>query len=237
MWMRCHVQTSGVSLMRQEPLNNVIRAAYHALSAVFGGAQSLHVDSYDEAYSVPTEEAALLSLRTQQLIQAETGVTEVVDPLGGSFYVEALTNDIEARILDEVDEIERMGGYVAVIEKGWLHRKIADHFYREQDMIERGDIKLVGYNIHKAPGELPPIEVFQYPEGVEERQKARLARLRERRDNEKVNSALTALGEACQRKKNVVPYTVDCARVGCSGGEIFKVFKQAYGLWKPPMLW
>lgn len=237
LWMRCHVQTSGVSLMRQEPLNNIIRAAYQALSAVFGGAQSLHVDSYDEAYSVPTEEAALLSLRTQQIIQAETGVTEVVDPLGGSFYVEALTNDIEVRILDEVDEIERMGGYVAVIKRGWLHRRIADHFYREQSMIERGDIKLVGYNIYKAPGEVPPIEVFKYPEGVEERQKARLARLRERRDNEKVNSALTALGEACRRKKNVVPYTVDCARVGCTEGEIFKVFKQAYGLWRPPALW
>ena len=235
LWMRCHVQTSGVSLRRQEPLNNIIRAAYHALSAVLGGAQSLHVDSYDEAYSVPTEEAALLSLRTQQIIQAETGVTEVVDPLGGSFYVEALTNDIEARIVDEVDEIERMGGYVAIIEKGWLHGKIADHFHREQSMIERGDIKLVGYNIHKAPGELPPIEVFQYPEGVEERQKARLAGLRERRDNEKVNSALTALGEACKRKKNVVPYTVQCAKVGCSKGEIFKVFKQAYGLWRPPV--
>ena len=237
MWMRCHVQTSGVSLMRQEPLNNIIRAAYHALASVFGGVQSLHVDSYDEAYSVPTEEAALLSLRTQQIIQAETGVTEVVDPLGGSFYVEALTNDIEGRILDEVDEIERMGGYVAAIEKGWLHRKIADHFYREQSMVEKGDIKLVGYNIYKAPGEVPPIEVFQYPEGVEERQKARLAGLRKRRDNEKVGSALAALGEACRRKKNILPYTVECARVGCSEGEIFKVFKKAYGLWKPPMLW
>ena len=237
MWMRCHVQTSGVSLMRQEPLNNIIRAAYHALASVFGGVQSLHVDSYDEAYSVPTEEAALLSLRTQQIIQAETGVTEVVDPLGGSFYVEALTNDIEGRILDEVDEIERMGGYVAAIEKGWLHRKIADHFYREQSMVEKGDIKLVGYNIYKAPGEVPPIEVFQYPEGVEERQKARLAGLRKRRDNEKVGSALAALGEACKRKRNILPYTVECARVGCSEGEIFKVFKKAYGLWKPPMLW
>jgi len=237
LWMRCHVQTSGVSLMRQEPLNNIIRAAYHALSAVFGGAQSLHVDSYDEAYSVPTEEAALLSLRTQQIIQAETAVTEVVDPLGGSFYVEALTNDIEARILDEVDEIERMGGYVAVIKRGWLHRRVADHFYREQNMIERGDVKLVGYNIYKTAGEVPPIEVFRYPEGVEERQKARLARLRERRDNERVNSALAALGEACRRKKNVVPYTVECARVGCSEGEIFKAFKQAYGLWRPPALW
>jgi methylmalonyl-CoA mutase N-terminal domain/subunit len=236
LWMRCHVQTSGVSLMRQEPLDNIIRAAYHALSAVLGGVQSLHVDSYDEAYSVPTEEAALVSLRTQQIIQAETGVTEVVDPLGGSFYVEALTNDIEARVIDEVDEIEKLGGYVAAIENGWLHRKVADYFYREQGMIERGDIKLVGYNIYKAPGELPPIEVFQYPEGVEERQKARLAGLRERRDNEKVGSALTALREACQRKKNVVPYTVQCARVGCSEGEMFKVFKQSYGLWRVPIL-
>jgi methylmalonyl-CoA mutase N-terminal domain/subunit len=132
MWMRCHVQTSGVSLIQQEPLNNIIRSAYHALAAVFGGVQSLHVDSYDEAYSVPTEEAALLSLRTQQIIQEETGVTDVVDPLGGSFYVEALTNDIEKRILDEVDEIEREGGYVAAIECGKLHKKIASYFSHQQ---------------------------------------------------------------------------------------------------------
>ena len=237
MWMRCHVQTSGISLMRQEPMNNIIRAAYQALATVLGGVQSLHVDSYDEAYSVPTEEAALLSLRTQQIIQAETGVTEVVDPLGGSFYVEALTNDIEARILDEVDEIEKVGGYVAAIEKGWLHKKIADHFYHEQGMIEQGDIKLVGYNTYKAFSEPPPIDVFRYPEGVEERQKARLARLKEQRDNERVNVALAALGEACKRGKNVVPCCIECARVGCSEGEMFKVFKQAYGLWKPPVLW
>ncbi len=237
MWMRCHVQTSGVSLMREEPLNNIIRAAYHALATVLGGVQSLHVDSYDEAYSVPTEEAALLSLRTQQIIRAETGVTEVVDPLGGSFYVEALTNDIETRILDEVDEIEKMGGYVTAIDKGWLHKKIAEYFYKERNMIEKGVIKLVGYNIYKTPVELPSINVFRYPEGVEERQKARLAKLREQRDNEKVGTALTALEDACKRGKNVVPYTLQCARVGCSEGEIFKVFKLAFGLWKPPVFW
>jgi methylmalonyl-CoA mutase N-terminal domain/subunit len=237
MWMRCHVQTSGVSLMREEPLNNIIRAAYHALATVLGGVQSLHVDSYDEAYSVPTEEAALLSLRTQQIIQAETGVTEVVDPLGGSFYVEALTNEIEKRILDEVDEIEKIGGYVTAIDKGWLHKKIAEYFYKERNMVEKGVIKLVGYNIYKAPAELPPINVFRYPEGVEERQKARLAKLREQRDNEKVNAALAALKDACKRGKNVVPYTLQCARVGCSEGEIFKVFKLAFGLWKPPVFW
>jgi methylmalonyl-CoA mutase N-terminal domain/subunit len=237
MWMRCHAQTSGVSLRREEPLNNLIRAAYQALAAVLGGVQSLHVDSYDEAYSVPTEEAALQSLRTQQIIQAETGVTEVADPLGGSFYVEALTSEIEARILDEVEEIEKMGGYVATIEKGWLHKKIAEYFSNERKMIEKGAIKIVGYNIYKTHVELPPINVFQYPEGVEERQKERLRRLREKRDAEKVNSALLALEEACKQGKNVVPYTLQCARVGCSEGEIFKVFKRSFGLWKPPVFW
>jgi len=237
MWMRCHVQTSGVSLLREEPLNNIIRAAYHALAAVLGGVQSLHVDSYDEAYSVPTEEAALLSLRTQQIIQAETGVTEVVDPLGGSFYVEALTKEIEKRILDEEDEMEKMGGYVMAIEKGWLHKKIAEYFNNERKMIERGKIKLVGYNIYKTPVELPPINVFCYPEGVEERQKARLQKLKEKRDNEKVNQSLLALEEACKRGTNLMPYTIECARVGCTEGEMFKVFKKAFGLWKPPVFW
>ena len=237
MWMRCHVQTSGVSLRREEPLNNVIRAACQALSAVLGGAQSLHVDSHDEAYSVPTEEAALLSLRTQQIIQAETGVTDVVDPLGGSFYVESLTNEIEHRILDEVDEMERMGGYIAAIEKGWIHQKITEYFCDERRKIEQGQIKIVGYNVHPSSIALPSIDVFEYPEGAEERQKARLARLRMGRDNEKVGGALAGLEEACRKGENVVPYTLQCARVGCSEGEMFKVFKKAFGLWKPPSLW
>ena len=236
-WMRCHVQTSGVSLTRQEPMNNVVRAAFHALSAVLAGVQSLHVDSFDEAYSVPTEEAALLSLRTQQIIQAETGVTAVVDPLGGSFYVEALTDEIERRILDELDEIERMGGYVAAIEKGWLHKKVGNYFCNEQAKIEAGEIKVVGVNTYKGSEDLPAINVFRYPEGVEEKQVAKLAALRLRRDNEKVAAALAALADACKRKENVLPYSVECARVGCTEGEVFKVFKQTYGLWKPPALW
>jgi methylmalonyl-CoA mutase N-terminal domain/subunit len=233
MWMRCHVQTSGVCLIQQEPLNNIIRAAFHALAAVLGGVQSLHVDSYDEAYSVPTEEAALLSLRTQQIIQQETGVTNVVDPLGGSFYVEALTNDIERRILDEVDEIERAGGYVAAIETGKLHKDITTYFYNQQKEIEDGNISVVGYNFHKSDIEPPPIDVFRYPEGVEEMQKARLAKLRLNRNNERVDGALTALKDACVKGKNILPYSLECARARCTEGELFKVFKEAYGLWKP----
>jgi methylmalonyl-CoA mutase N-terminal domain/subunit len=237
MWMRCHVQTSGVSLVQQEPLNNIIRSAYHALAAVFGGVQSLHVDSYDEAYSVPTEEAALLSLRTQQIIQEETGVTDVVDPLGGSFYVEALTDDIEKRILDEVDEIEREGGYVAAIESGKLHKKIATYFSNEQRDIEDGEIKVVAYNIYKSDAEPPPINVFRYPEGVEKRQKENLVKLRMNRDNEKVDRALEELRAACKKGKNILPHSIECARARCTEGELFKVFKEAFGLWKPPPLW
>ncbi len=237
MWMRCHVQTSGISLVREEPLNNLIRATIQALSAVFAGVQSLHVDSYDEAYSVPTEEAALLSLRTQQIIQEETAVTEVVDPLGGSFYVEALTNDIEKRILDEVDEIEKVGGYVASIEKGWIHNRVANYFYREKELIDKCEIKFVGSNVYKSEDKKPSIEVFRYPEGVEERQKAKLARLRMTRDNEKVSSSLGALEDACRKNINIVPYSLECARIGCTVGEIFKVFKKSFGLWKPPVFW
>jgi len=237
MWMRCHVQTSGVSLIQQEPLNNVIRAAYHALSAVLGGAQSLHVDSYDEAYSVPTAEAALLSLRTQQILQEETGISDVVDPLGGSYYVEAMTSDIETRILDEVDEIECGGGYVSAIESGQLHRKISSYFTNQQKEIEKGDIKIVAYNRYRSDSAPPPINVFRYPEGVEERQRDKLARLRLNRDNGRVVAALTALKEACRKRENILPHSVACARARCTEGELFKVFKEAFGLWKPPALW
>jgi len=236
-WMRCHVQTSGVSLTRQEPLNNVVRAGYHALAAVLGGVQSLHVDSFDEAYSVPTEAAALLSLRTQQILQEETGVTRVVDPLGGSFYIEALTDEIEGRILNELDDIENMGGYVAAIKSGWIHRAISDYFRKERELIESGRTRVVAENIYRSSAQLPPINVFRYPEGVAQRQTRRLEHLRKTRDHHKVSSALDLLEDACRGGTNILPPAVECADAGCSEGEIFAVFKKAFGLWKPPVLW
>lgn len=235
-WMRCHVQTSGVSLTRAEPLNNVVRAAYHALAAVLGGAQSLHVDSYDEAYSVPTEEAALLSLRTQQILGEETAVTQVVDPLGGSYYVEALTRRLEEAILDELDEIERKGGYIATIESGWIHRRIADYFRSERERLEDGRTAVVAENRYPSTGNQPKISVFRYPEGVEENQRRRLAELRKNRDASQVEAALAALKRDCKGGKNLLPAAVQCARVGCTGGEIWKVFKSAFGIWRPPSL-
>ncbi len=236
MWMRCHVQTSGVSLTREEPMNNVIRAAYHALAAILGGAQSLHVDSYDEAYSVPSAEASLLSLRTQQIIEAETQVTQVVDPLGGSFYVEALTNEIENRILDEVDEIERMGGIVEVVASGWLRNKVIRHIEREQRMIANGEIKVVGRNYYRAPDlKMPDVWVHEYDEKIAKEMRDKLARLRQRRDNEKASSCLQALIEACKHGDNVMQYTLECARADVTKGEMRRAFTTAFGSWKPPM--
>jgi len=235
-WMRCHVQTSGLTLTRQEPLNNIVRAAYQALASVLGGAQSLHVSSYDEAFAVPTEEAALLSLRTQQIIQEETAVTEVVDPLGGSYYVEALTDEIEKRIIDELSEIEAQGGYVAAIERGWLHRKIAAYFQEEQKKMESGEIPIVGLNCYRSGKEEAKIDVFSYPEGAEERQIEKIEKLKDTRDNSAVEKALKDLEDACRSDKNIIPYSLECARTGSTEGEVFKVFKSAFGLWSPPQV-
>ncbi|MCK5434729.1 MAG: hypothetical protein KAI42_05570 [Dehalococcoidales bacterium] len=235
MWMRCHVQTSGVSLTREEPMNNVIRAAYQALAAVLGGAQSLHVDSFDEAYSVPSEEASILSLRTQQIIEAETQVTQVVDPLGGSFYVEALTSEMEKRILDEVDEIERKGGIVEVVSSGWLRNKVVRHIEREQRMITDGEIKVVGRNYYRASDlKMPEVVVHEYDEDIGRQMRDKLARLRQRRDNEKASNALEALKEACKRGDNVTQYTLECARADVTEGEMRRAFVEAFGSWKQP---
>lgn len=236
MWERCHVQTSGISLMREEPLNNVIRSAYHALAAILGGAQSLHVDSYDESYCVPSEEASLLSLRTQQIIEAETSVTQVVDPLGGSFYVEALTNKVEKRILDEVDEIEKMGGIVKAVETGWLHRKITTRIHREQKLIDDGTIKVVARNYFRDPNlKMPEVSVHEADENLREQMRQKLEKLRQRRDNDEVRRCLDGIKEACRNSDNVTYRCLDAARAGATEGEMRRAFVEAFGLWKAPL--
>ena len=235
-WMRCHVQTSGISLTREEPMNNVVRAAYHALAAIFGGAQSLHVDSYDEAYSVPSEEASLLSLRTQQIIEAETAVTQVVDPLGGSFYIESLTNEMEKRILDEVDEIEGMGGIVKAVETGWLHKKVNNYIQQEQAMIETGEIKVVGHNYFRSADlKMPEIWSHEYDEALAKEMYAKLDKIRQYRDNERASNSLSALKEACKHGGNVTACCLEAARSGATEGEMRRMFTEAFGSWKSPM--
>jgi methylmalonyl-CoA mutase N-terminal domain/subunit len=230
--MRCHVQTSGISLVREEPYNNAIRGAFEALAAVLGGCQSLHVDSYDEAISVPSEEAALLSLRTQQIIEHETAVTAVVDPLGGSYYVESLTNLMEKRIMDEITEIENQGGYVKAIENGYIGRKLFNDMYTEQSKIEKGEIKIVAHNWQKGEA-AENFESFQYPD-CEEKQIEILQAHRASRDNAAVEKALAELKDACANGGNVMEHTVNCARAGCTVGEQWQALKESFGLWKRP---
>ena len=201
-----------------------------------GGSQSLHVDSYDEAYSVPSEEAALISLRTQQIIEAETGITEVVDPLGGSFYLESLTNDIENKILDEIDEIERIGGLVEAVEKGWVHQRVISHINREHKMITDGTIKVVGRNYFKThDGNDPPIYMPHHDEESEGKIRQRLFLFRKSRNGEAVSCSLDDLKRACEKGGNVMEQCLKAVRAGATEGEMRRAFLEALGPWKPPL--
>ncbi len=235
MLMRFHVQTAGVTLPATEPYNNIARSALQGLAAVLGGCQSLHIDSYDEAYSAPTEEAALISLRTQQIIQAETGIVNTVDPLAGSYYVEYLTDQMAQRILASIRKIEDMGGLVKAVESGWLHREISAYNYRYQRSIEAGETKVVGVNYQPAEkGACCSIDVFKYPETFT-RQKAKLERLRGERDPKKVKECLAVLRDKCHSDENLYPYTIAAVKHLATLGEIEDVFREEFGLWAFPL--
>ena len=234
--MRFHVQTAGVTLPATEPLNNVARSAFQGMAAVLGGCQSLHIDSYDEAYSAPTEEAALLSLRTQQILQAETGVCSTVDPLAGSYYVEYLTEQMVKRIWDYIGKIEGMGGLVKAVEDGWLHREISTYNMEYQKKIESGDMKIVGVNFQAATEtETTAIEVYEYPETYS-RQKSKLEKLRKDRSDTKVQESLDALRNACHREENLVPHCLEAVKNLVTLGEIEEAFREEFGLWAFPLL-
>ena len=234
--MRYHVQTAGITLTAKEPLNNIARSAIQATAAILGGAQSLHIDSYDEAYSAPTEEASLISLRTQQIIGVETNMTNTVDPLAGSYFVEHLTNEVADRINAYIAKIDEMGGLVAAVESGWLHNQIADFACEMQEKIESGERQIVGVNYFAQEGrEAEEIEVFRYPEETEITQKEKLRTLKESRDNDKVEKCLTDLRAVCHRDENVMPYVLATVRAFGTLGEIETVFRDEFGLWKFPL--
>jgi methylmalonyl-CoA mutase N-terminal domain/subunit len=193
------------------------------------------VSSFDEAYSVPTEAASLVSLRTQQIIQEETAISAVVDPLGGSFYIESLTDELEKKILDEIDEIEKMGGIVEAINEGWLHKRITEYAHHENRMKEKLAIKIVAHNYHKLDGTTAAIDVFRYRSGVEERQRQKIERLKQQRDNAAVKKGLQRLKEACLKHENVLPYCIEASRADATEGEIAQVFRETFGLWHPPV--
>ena len=232
--MRFHTQTAGVSLTVQQPLNNIVRVAIQALAGVLGGTQSLHTDAYDEALALPTDRAALIALRTQQIIAEETGVANTVDPLGGSYFVESLTKKMEMQALDYFEKIDAMGGMVEAVEKGFPQREIQDSAYQYQKAVERGDQTIVGVNKYQMEEEPDGIPILVINEAVREKQIQRLEQARSRRDSGAVANSLEQLRQAARRGDNTMPATIEAVRAYATLGEICDALRDVYGLYEEP---
>ena len=228
MMLRFHTQTAGVSLTAQQPDNNLIRCTIQALSAILGGSQSLHVNSRDEALALPSEESVQLSLRTQQILAFESGAADVVDPLGGSYYVESLTNELEAKALDYIQQIDDMGGSVEGIEQGFQMREIGDAAYKHGQEVESGDRTIVGVNRFTAE-EVPIEGLLRVNEEAAKIQIGRLEKLRNGRDYGKVKASLERLEQVAKTNDNTVPAILECVESYCTLGEISQVFRGVFG--------
>ena len=234
-WLRFHTQTAGCALTAQQPENNVVRVTLQALAAILGGTQSLHTNSMDEALALPSAQAVRVALRTQQIIAEESGVTNSVDPLGGSYLVEALTNQLEREAQGIFAEIDSLGGVIPAIERGYFQRAIADSAYRYQRELDSGHKHVIGVNCYQSrePLSIPLLRLD--PEG-ERRQRQRLARLRQERDSAAVERALAALRVAAQGSENLMPYLLDAVRAYATLGEICRVLRQVFGEYREPCL-
>ena len=229
--LRFHTQTAGVSLTAQEPLNNVARTAFEALAAVLGGTQSLHTNSYDEALALPTEQAVRIAVRTQQIAALETGVTNTIDPLGGSYFVEALTDELERQAYDYFRRIDELGGVVKAIENGYQMSEIAEASARYQRELEEHKRYIVNVNVHE-PKEESDVEAHTIPEEVAENQIKRLKELKERRDNEQVEKCLEAIKEAAKQGENTMYPTIEAVRAYATVGEICAAMQEVYGTYR-----
>ncbi len=233
--LRCHAQTAGCSLTAQQPMNNVVRTALQALAAVLGGTQSLHTNSMDETLALPTEEAVKLALRTQQIIAQESEVANTVDPLGGSYYVEALTNRLEEGARDYFHRLDAMGGMVKAIEQGYPQREILEASQRYQREVERGERMVVGVNDYVEP-ERQAIPILRIGPEVEQDQIARLSDLRKARDPFRMAGALEELQEAAACSENVMPYLVEAVKAKATLGEISAALKEVFGTYREPVV-
>lgn len=230
--LRVHVHTAGSVLTAQQPLNNVVRITWQALSAVLGGIQSMACCAYDEAIALPTEESATLALRTQQLLAYESGVTDTIDPLAGSYYIETLTDKIEKEAYDYIDKIDRMGGAVAAIEQGYMQQEMAAHAYEYQHEVELGKRTVIGVNKFNDSKKLAEQDVLTADLSVGERQIARLEKMKAARDNEAVKAALERLREAAKGTENLMPYLIDAVKTYATLGEICGVLREEFGEYK-----
>jgi methylmalonyl-CoA mutase N-terminal domain/subunit len=233
MWLRFHTQTAGCSLTAQQPYNNVIRTALQALAAVLGGTQSLHTNSLDEVLALPTEEAATIALRTQQIIAEESGAANTIDPLGGSFCVERLTRDMEEEAFEYIKKIDDMGGMVAAIERNYPQLEIADAAYKYQKQIDSKEKTVVGVNKYVTEEELP-VETLQIEAELEEKQIQWTNQVKDTRDNKKVKDALEKLGESAQRDDNLMHPIIDAVKAYATEQEICDVFREVFGVYRDP---
>ncbi len=229
--LRFHVQTDGFTLTAQQPLNNIARVTLQALAGVLGSCQSLHTNSFDEAFALPTEQAVQVALRTQQIIAYESGVADTVDPLGGSYFVEALTNEIERKASEYIAEIDRIGGAMKAIEKGYVQKEISDSSYRYQLAVESGEQVVVGLNRFET-GDVSLPETLEVGEETERKQIGRLSRLKSERDNAKVASALKRIEQAARGSDNVMPTLVDAAMEYATVGEMTDVLRSVFGQYR-----
>jgi len=233
--MRFHSQTAGVTLTAQQPMNNVVRVAYQAMAAALGGTQSLHTNSMDETLALPTEESVQVALRTQQILAYETGVPNVIDPLGGSYYVETLTTELEREAELLFKQIEEVGGVVRGLETGWLQRKINESAARQQWEVEQHRRVIVGVNEFVTDGPALEIELLKIAEETEREQGQRMAKMRSARDSTLVEKRLSALRQAASTSRNLMPYILDCARAYCTLYEIRAAMESVFGAYREPV--
>ena len=230
--MRTHAQTAGWTLTAQQPENNVIRVALQALAAVLGGTQSFHTNSLDEAWALPSEKAALLALRTQQIIAHETGITDTVDPLGGSYFTESVTNQVEAGAYDYFRRLEDIGGVITALETGYLQREIAEAAYRYQQDVDSKDRITVGVNEYVSEA-LPDIPLLRVDKALEERQIESLNQVRRQRDNRDVREKLRGLEQAARGSQNLMPPLLDAVKAYVTLGEAMDVLREVFGEYQP----
>ncbi len=232
---RFHIQTAGSSLTQQQPMVNVVRTAYQALEAVLGGCQSMHTNSFDEALCLPSEEAVLLALRTQQLIQDEIRVGNTIDPLAGSYYVEWLTDELEDRIWKYLDKLAGAGGIVKALESGWLYREMRDAFKLRQSKIEKGEEKVIGVNRYIVD-ELDFENVFRTNPEAGRMEVERIKKLKARRNNDKLQDALDKLRNVCEKQENVLPVVMEATKEGATVGEVCEIYREIFKVWEPPIV-
>jgi methylmalonyl-CoA mutase, N-terminal domain len=233
MMLRTHAQTAGVSLTAQQPMNNIVRVAIQALAGVLGGVQSLHTNSMDETLALPTEQSVMVALRTQQIIAEETGVTNTIDPLGGSYAVEALTDRMEREAMDYINKIDEMGGMLKAIEVGYPQREIAESAFLYQRQLEQGVKTVVGVNKYSIPEEIP-IEVLKIDPLMEERQVQRVRKMKRERNSTALKEALKRVAEACRSGENLMEPICDAVRQDATVGEISDIYRAEFGVYKDP---